>query len=352
MKKEESNTGKHLGIPVDSIDSACLLLEYAVQKGLTIDKQTIADIVAAKIVADPSKWTTDIETSFWQAYDVLANVVKPVSIQSLKDLTNIYEGGLPFLRKFMKFQMVSDASKIVTNYKIWTFFFLITLLSAQILFSYGDGIVTQLNQIPESIAKIDIEIQKIKNASESMKTQATNTELGILNAKKESLYNKYSANFVVLERWKIIKLLGFKSAKPIDSKVPTLTETISHQIQIQQDATFILQVMQFYLLPLLYGFIGACAYILRSLSTDIKNVTYTKESKALYMVRLTLGGLSGIAIGWFISPNTDSTIKTISPFALAFIAGYGNEMLFYIMDRIISVFSSESSQKTAVHKQK
>jgi hypothetical protein len=62
------------------------------------------------------------------------------------------------------------------------------------------------------------------------------------------------------------------------------------------------------------------------------------------MPRLLLGGLSGLVIGWFIDP---SSVKTASPFALAFVAGYSVELLFSIMDKIIAALSSPAPQKPA-----
>jgi hypothetical protein len=54
-----------------------------------------------------------------------------------------------------------------------------------------------------------------------------------------------------------------------------------------------------------------------------------------------LGAVSGLAIGWFCKPSSADVngLGLISPFALAFVAGYSVDLLFTAMDRIVSAFS-------------
>lgn len=347
----EGSHESHGIIPYDAVNQAQLLLEYGAQKGLAIDKGIVSALVQAKHMSQPDKWTSEVETSFWQAYDALAKEVQPVSVHSLKALGKVYEGGLSFLKKYLKNPKVSDADKSVNYYRRLTVLFIIILLSIQILFSYGAAVVTELNLLPDKIARIDANRHNLiaENKTPSRKEEAAaNPDLAALDAKKESLERKYRASFIVLEKWLSLIRFGIKAPEP-DTGALKPSEKFEKdalgKIVMLQDAVFILLVMQSYLLPLLYGFVGACAYILRTLSSEIKNVTYTRESKVLYLARFLLGGLSGLAIGWFVSPDTESTLKTVSPFALAFVAGYGVELLFSVMDRIIIALSGESSQK-------
>ena len=92
----------------------------------------------------------------------------------------------------------------------------------------------------------------------------------------------------------------------------------------------------------MYGLLGSLAYVLRTLSTEIKTLTYTYASDINYMLRLHLGTLSGLAIGWFFIGSTSaetSAVATLSPLALAFLTGYSVEILFTLMDKIVAAFS-------------
>jgi hypothetical protein len=121
-----------------------------------------------------------------------------------------------------------------------------------------------------------------------------------------------------------------------------------------QEAKFILQGIQLYILPLLYGLLGAAAYVLRTLTTEIRNLTYEIESNIGYRLRIQLGAVSGLAIGWFSDAGLTFSASTLSlsPLALAFLAGYSVEVLFSLMDRMIYTFSSDESTTKNLKKDK
>lgn len=109
----------------------------------------------------------------------------------------------------------------------------------------------------------------------------------------------------------------------------------------------VLALFNQYLLPLLYGLLGSLAYILRTLTKEIQDVTYTRGSNVRYQLRWPLGVLAGVTIGWFFDPETLKLAGTITPLGLAFLAGYSVELLFVGLDRIIGAFTG--SQDGAKH---
>ena len=100
----------------------------------------------------------------------------------------------------------------------------------------------------------------------------------------------------------------------------------------------ILDILQQYVLPLLYGLLGATAFVIRTISQQARDRLYRAENEAGYYLRMWLGVLGGLAIGWFIKP-TGGGIGSLSPLALAFVAGYSVDLLFTAMDRIVGAFS-------------
>jgi hypothetical protein len=51
--------------------------------------------------------------------------------------------------------------------------------------------------------------------------------------------------------------------------------------------------------------------------------------------------LAGLAVGWFIVPTEgNSTVANLSPLALAFVAGYGSDLVFALMDRVVNGFTT------------
>lgn len=114
-----------------------------------------------------------------------------------------------------------------------------------------------------------------------------------------------------------------------------------------QIAQIILESLSKYLLPLLYGLLGACVYVLRTLSQEIKDLVYTVESDIRFQLRIYLGALAGLAIGWLITEQTTpSVLQSVTPIALAFLAGYSVELLFAAMDAVIGAFVKDSKKRS------
>lgn len=104
-----------------------------------------------------------------------------------------------------------------------------------------------------------------------------------------------------------------------------------------------LEILSTYLLPLLYGLLGACAFVLRSVTAEVKAEIFSRTSDVSYRLRLMLGLVAGLSIGWFLHPTDKDAglLASLSPLALAFIGGYSVELLFAVLDRIVNAFSSK-----------
>ncbi len=109
-------------------------------------------------------------------------------------------------------------------------------------------------------------------------------------------------------------------------------------------ARFIQQTFQMFLLPFLYGLLGALMYVLRKLYEETETGSLVPpRSVKKYFLRLPMGALSGVAIAWISNPSDGSGIRSLQPYALAFVAGYGVEVLFSGLDRLVGAFSPASA---------
>jgi hypothetical protein len=102
---------------------------------------------------------------------------------------------------------------------------------------------------------------------------------------------------------------------------------------------FVGAVTQF-LLPILYASLGACASILRQLSTDSStNMFHPEHSKVTNRSHVMTAIIVGISIGLFTDIVDDG--KKVSPLAIAFVAGYASDKFFHYLDRLVeSLFPS------------
>jgi hypothetical protein len=120
-----------------------------------------------------------------------------------------------------------------------------------------------------------------------------------------------------------------------------LVDFVAWQDFVIRRTEYLNDLIQQLILPPLYGCIGAMAYVLRTLSQQAKDRLYRTENDTVWDLRISLRALAGLAIGWFFKPSGVEVtgIGLVSPFALAFVAGYSVDLLFTAMDRIVAAFS-------------
>ena len=109
---------------------------------------------------------------------------------------------------------------------------------------------------------------------------------------------------------------------------------------IEAEASIVLMFLGSSILPLFYGLLGASVYLMRQFFGDAPQTETTPTTLGRVLLRLGLGGIAGLAIGWFWTPSasknvSDATMFATTPFALAFLAGFSIELLFSILDRVI-----------------
>jgi hypothetical protein len=108
-----------------------------------------------------------------------------------------------------------------------------------------------------------------------------------------------------------------------------------------------------WLLPGLYGLLGACVYVMRDMMLSRRDRTGPDQSvfhQLTLLLRIALGGLAGIIIGWFWVPGTvggGAAAPAISsiPFGIAFLAGFSIETLFSLLDRINRTIENRDQKK-------
>lgn len=109
----------------------------------------------------------------------------------------------------------------------------------------------------------------------------------------------------------------------------------ANSLAIQTEVSLVVGIFLSFIMPVLFGTIGAVAFVIRAISDQIKNSTFSQNSPVRHLLRVGLGGLAGVVIGLF---NGLSTQLSLPPLAIAFLAGYGVEGLFSMFDGFIAKF--------------
>jgi hypothetical protein len=105
--------------------------------------------------------------------------------------------------------------------------------------------------------------------------------------------------------------------------------------QLQERANLITGLIGAFVLPILFGTLGAVAFIIRSTSDQIRDSTFSTSSPIRNVMRVALGALAGVVISLF---SDFSTRLSLSPLALAFLSGYGVEGVFSMFDGLAKKF--------------
>jgi hypothetical protein len=85
----------------------------------------------------------------------------------------------------------------------------------------------------------------------------------------------------------------------------------------------------------LYGALGTCAFVLRSLFREMVDRTFDGRRTGEFTVRIFLGMLSGLTLQWLVVRADGTVAGGMTPAVLAFLGGYSVEMLFAAMDRMV-----------------
>jgi hypothetical protein len=105
-----------------------------------------------------------------------------------------------------------------------------------------------------------------------------------------------------------------------------------------------------FVLPVLYSWLGACAAILRKINIECKTNTFHPENSTVdHRSHITCAIIVGIAIG-LLSDLIEGG-SSLSPLAIAFVAGYASNKFFYFIDRLVdSMFPTQVSKECPTHR--
>ncbi|SIT43786.1 membrane hypothetical protein [Paraburkholderia ribeironis] len=129
---------------------------------------------------------------------------------------------------------------------------------------------------------------------------------------------------------------------------------VAKQVNIQS-ITLVLSAYASYVLPVMFGVVGTIASFLRDIGNRITSSTLAPRDETLAIIRLILGAIAGLAVGLFFTPASVSAqvssgagVLTLSASAIAFLAGYGADGFFRMIDMMITrVFSLDRPDKSS-----
>lgn len=379
-----------------SMRNADRLLTYISEYGLELEedeKQYVKNIIVAKHAHQHQAWTESVEADFWLAYNRLSKVITPVTINSLKAAEDIELENPGWFARVMGFnKRRSHSRRAVRAYIFSTAFTMLVMLLFQIYALQGTNLLNdvQSNQINMEAAQKRLnELIVVAQVNENM-----DYEKNALQNQLTSLQMENETKIESLKEWMQVYGAFQEEEKnetkentagqtpdvaesiplppPLETDDPESAEMMSdpataaqksqrQNIVVLQKARNNVYILGFYILPLFYGLLGGFAYVLRSLTKETKELTYTKNANIKYTLRALLGAVAGMAVGlfWREMENQEllGLLESLSPLAIAFIFGYSVEVLFALIDRLmVSVSRREinnlSNNKRSISQEK
>jgi hypothetical protein len=111
----------------------------------------------------------------------------------------------------------------------------------------------------------------------------------------------------------------------------------------------LLKVLVLWLLPAIYGMLGAVIFHLRICMNPLRPDPETIR----VVLRIFLSGFAGVAMCWFWRPNSAGEFEfggvAIGALAAAFLVGYGIDIFFNLLDRLVTL-ANKASQTVGAEK--
>ena len=336
----------------DALKNAELVLFYITENGINISNHDVEVITKAKEAIEDDKWSVEMEVEFWIAYKNLAASIQPVNIDSLKAFKKNYIKNPNFFQRLFRIKWKQTLSyRTVRFYTFFTMFTMVIMLFLHIYFSIGTIRLNRIQAASERISSLETELNEMDliigdgstGISVQQKYDKLQNELFEVNSEKET-------NIALLGKWveNIQRSIGTYDASLTQEEVnqqelqpneqvtpgPPISpeEQLDNNIEVIQEAQNFVLIIGFYILPLLYGLLGALTYVLRDLSTQTKKMLYSKDSDINHILRIVLGTIAGLAVGvfWGDMKQQESfiVIESLGPLLVAYLSGMTVEYIF------------------------
>ncbi|MEY2574044.1 MAG: hypothetical protein QOJ87_2257 [Verrucomicrobiota bacterium] len=310
---------------VPACNDAALLTTHLMQRGISVSAETSAAIEAAQAADAAHPFDSAGRTKFSSAYSELARLAAPATADSLRACSN--ECAKPWKRWWWSDPKdYSLAEQAVLRHHTWGSIALIVLLVVQIYWLIGATLVSGIRRQQDN--------HPSPTAAQLSPTPAPAAE-PTPGPEEEA---REDTHIWLLDVWSAV----WRWLPDLYQRFfPDPSVQANRRWELYIGTKFVLQIIQTYLLPLLYGWVGSMAFVLRSLILTVNNKSFHVGLNTEYRLRVYLGLLAGLVIGWFLSPKGSSgqfSVADLTPAAVSFLAGYSVEILFSTMDRIVAGF--------------
>jgi hypothetical protein len=357
-----------------ALNDAGLLIRYAAESPKALPDSIMMPIALAWKAREENAWSPEVSSKFWTAYSALCDLLKPVTLETIAAGTPVKSYRFVFFGDAVEATLAERAAR---RYRV----LLVILLAIAVTLGFVASAATKISdeikeftargnaavtEVAAALASIQGDLDRITPVDgDVLKLSLDDSRIGAdtrlkIIALRDKLQDLYYATDMMTERanriasltsfFRVRSIAAMKDYQPGDlSRVPTLEDgyaNVQDYYQVRRtvsalsesEGSIVNLTILYYaynaLVPLLFGSIGACTYVLRLISDQIRETTFSATSPVRHSVRVLLGTLAGFAVG--VGGIATSGGLTLA--AVAFVAGYSIEPVFATMDGIAEKF--------------
>ena len=301
----------------EAVTGAEVLVAYAIRNNVQNVQDAIETVADSRDLLEKRQLSGEAQKKFYEAFAALASQIAPVTVASLKASLDDY-GKERRLFPWDEPKRLSCARLAARRKLRIGLIILIVLLCGQFYWAAGTNLIRNLT-VPETVVAVPSSGSPLLNATPS---PANSDQQKLMLVRQLRAWYRPFAHPPLHEPKEVEAKSGWTK-------------------QVVVGSLYVADVLQQFVLPMLYGGLGAIAYALRTLAQQSRDRLYRAENETADSLRTWLGVIAGLAIGWFFAPDksTGAGLGALSPLALAFVAGYSVDLLFAAMDRLVAAFS-------------
>jgi len=321
----------------EAVEAANTLLYHAISSGQDLPNAVREPIVKARTAVERGEaLPEDEEGRFLDAYAKLALRSAPVTAATL-DATSRRQPGR--LGQLFGLRPTSDAQRLVWHFGLLAICLIVVIAAGE----WTNSFMTSLSAAEKQLSANSQELREAHMRRDSIDDQIT-----MLTSSGEATRGTAGAGAVrqALEARKsevTVKIWA------LDQSILELRDTIKQGYETLERTFFIgrdrfhytrgplMIILGGFLLPVVYGALGTCAFVMRSLFREMVDRTFDGRRTGEFTVRIFLGMLSGITLQWLVVRSDGTVVGGMTPAVLAFLGGYSVEMLFTAMDRLVNL---------------
>ena len=348
-----------------ALDEAGPLVRFAAENVRDLDPALPLAIATARAAHEADAWTPEVARDFWAAFSRLCALIQPVTMDCIAAAHADYPR-----RRWVFFGPETESQSLAERTSLRYLPGLVLLLAIVLVLQlYVWAMANASKRIDDSLAAaktvaadMDARYAKLvaSPTSKKLETQtpedlsqisAINKDFGDLGTALSGIYN----DLALLDTLSLAPSYRQPAGDPLPTPPapppPTdlvafynymaqaVVMTLRSAGQIQPRASLVTGIIGSFVLPVFMGALGACAFVLRSISEAIRNTTFSTTSPVRNVMRVVLGALLGGVVGLFTNLSSQIALPLL---ALAFLAGYGVEGVFSMFDGFIERFRAAS----------